>query len=316
VEPALRAALAERPFSGGETLDQLEAAIGRIAEMLEAVPEPERSELLEDAVFKVMTPSSSLRKLEKRVRQAALASATDERYARVAALAPEIRIDDLRGTLRFSIADEQEVMIEGTRRRVPVIARLLGGSLERALLTRSPEEFGAEARAALGAELERARAESQATAERISELVSERARRPLYNTRALRRIVARALSDAADLDEALERIEFEIAPFDRTASERERVRAMVEERGLIAYRDYFPRARGLKRELVLYAGPTNSGKTWRALNELAESESGAYLAPLRLLALEGQEEIEKRGRTASFITGEERDIREGARFVA
>jgi ATP-dependent RNA helicase SUPV3L1/SUV3 len=41
--------------------------------------------------------------------------------------------------------------------------------------------------------------------------------------------------------------------------------------------------------------------------------SGAYLAPLRLLALEGQEEIEKRGRTASFITGEERDIREDAR---
>jgi ATP-dependent RNA helicase SUPV3L1/SUV3 len=41
-----------------------------------------------------------------------------------------------------------------------------------------------------------------------------------------------------------------------------------------------------------------------------------YLAPLRLLALEGQEELEKRGVTASFVTGEERDIREAARFVA
>jgi ATP-dependent RNA helicase SUPV3L1/SUV3 len=106
------------------------------------------------------------------------------------------------------------------------------------------------------------------------------------------------------------------APLDREANERERVRALVEERGLIAYRDYFPRARALQRELVLYAGPTNSGKTWRALNDLVAGESGAYLAPLRLLALEGQEEIEKRGRVASFVTGEERDIREGASFVA
>ena len=72
----------------------------------------------------------------------------------------------------------------------------------------------------------------------------------------------------------------------------------------------------MQRELVFYAGPTNSGKTWRALNELVEGQSGVYLAPLRLLALEGQEEIEKRGKLASFLTGEERDIREGARFIA
>src|SRR5690606_5973336 len=107
-----------------------------------------------------------------------------------------------------------------------------------------------------------------------------------------------------------------IGPLDREAEQRERVRALVEERGLIAYRDYFPTARALKRELILYAGPTNSGKTWRALNDLVAGESGAYLAPLRLLALEGQEEIEKRGRESSFLTGEERDIREGAKFIA
>jgi ATP-dependent RNA helicase SUPV3L1/SUV3 len=85
--------------------------------------------------------------------------------------------------------------------------------------------------------------------------------------------------------------------------------------GVIAYRDYFPRARA-EPQLVLFVGPTNSGKTWHALNELVQHESGVYLAPLRLLALEGQEEIEKRGRVASFITGEERDIREGAGFIA
>ena len=86
-----------------------------------------------------------------------------------------------------------------------------------------------------------------------------------------------------------------------------------------AYADvatYYPLARTLKRELILYVGPTNSGKTWRALNALAETESGAYLAPLRLLALEGQEELEKRGRPTSFLTGEERDVRPEARFVS
>jgi ATP-dependent RNA helicase SUPV3L1/SUV3 len=67
---------------------------------------------------------------------------------------------------------------------------------------------------------------------------------------------------------------------------------------------------------VLYVGPTNSGKTYHALNELAERESGVYLAPLRLLALEGQEELEKRGRPTTFLTGEERDIREGATFYS
>ena len=79
---------------------------------------------------------------------------------------------------------------------------------------------------------------------------------------------------------------------------------------------YFPLARTLKRELVLYVGPTNSGKTWRSLNELAAAESGIYLAPLRLLALEGQEELEKRGKPTSFITGEERDLRPEARFIS
>ncbi|MBQ48753.1 MAG: hypothetical protein CMP10_15255, partial [Zetaproteobacteria bacterium] len=85
------------------------------------------------------------------------------------------------------------------------------------------------------------------------------------------------------------------------------------------YSDYpasWPIARELKRELVFFAGPTNSGKTYHALNALTENESGAYLAPLRLLALEGQEEIENRGKACSFLTGEERDLREGAEFMS
>jgi ATP-dependent RNA helicase SUPV3L1/SUV3 len=79
---------------------------------------------------------------------------------------------------------------------------------------------------------------------------------------------------------------------------------------------YYPLARGMARRVVLFVGPTNSGKTYRALNLLTASHRGAYLAPLRLLALEGQAEIEARGRPCSFLTGEERDLREDAPFVS
>jgi ATP-dependent RNA helicase SUPV3L1/SUV3 len=313
---ALLAAAAERPPVGGESPDGVEAVAERIADLLATVPEPAHSELLEELLARIPVPAASLRKLEKKVRQVALRVVSGDRVRAVAAVAPDIRIDDLRGTVRFSKAAEQEVRIEGTTYRVPVVARILGGALERSLITKPLDELVAEARQALDAELETARSVSRQAAHDIEALIQERVHRPLYNARSLRRSVARALRDAVDLEDALERIRYDIGPLDREAAERERVRAMVEEHGLIAYREYFPRARALHRELELYAGPTNSGKTWRALNELVAAGTGTYLAPLRLLALEGQDEIEKRGSTASFITGEERDIRDDAPFVA
>jgi ATP-dependent RNA helicase SUPV3L1/SUV3 len=316
VRDALLGAAGERPAVGGESPDQVEAAVGRMAELLAAVPEPGRSALLQEALRRIPEPTSSLRKLEKKIRQVAIRAVSDERLRALAQAAPEIMIEDLRGTVRFSRMAEQDVTIDGARYRVPVVARIVGGALERSLITRPADEFVAEARTALDAELERARAVTKRAAHGIEALVRERVQRPLYDMRALHRTVARALRMAVELEEALEQIRYEVGPLDREAAERERVRAMVEEHGLIAYRDYFPRARAMPRELILYAGPTNSGKTWRALNDLAAADTGAYLAPLRLLALEGQEEIEKRGRTSSYITGEERDIREGADFVA
>jgi ATP-dependent RNA helicase SUPV3L1/SUV3 len=309
-------AAADRPFVGGETEEEVGAAAERIADLLATIEEPDRSALLNDALAKFASASASLRKLEKRIRQAALGAAGAVRARAAVELAPDIRIDDLRGTLRFSLMTEAQVRIETTTYSVPVTARILGGGLERALLTKSPEEFVAEARPVLEAELARAVTETRAAAAAIDDVVRERAGRPLYDVRGMRRIVMRSIRDADDMAEALEQIEYQLRPLDREAEERERVRAMVEQRGLIAYRDYFPAARRLDRELVMYAGPTNSGKTWRALNDLVASGSGAYLAPLRLLALEGQEEIEKRGASSSFLTGEERDLREGAPFIA
>ena len=46
----------------------------------------------------------------------------------------------------------------------------------------------------------------------------------------------------------------------------------------------FPEARKMKRKFILHIGPTNSGKTYNALERLKTAESGVYLGPLRLLA--------------------------------
>ena len=57
--------------------------------------------------------------------------------------------------------------------------------------------------------------------------------------------------------------------------------------GLADYAAMFPAARVLSRKLVLHLGPTNSGKTHDAMVALCKAESGTYLAPLRLMAIEG-----------------------------
>lgn len=67
----------------------------------------------------------------------------------------------------------------------------------------------------------------------------------------------------------------------------------------------YPVARKLNRKLHFFVGPTNSGKTYEALSHLKKADCGTYLAPLRLLALEGYEELKKAGVKASLITGEE-----------
>lgn len=51
-------------------------------------------------------------------------------------------------------------------------------------------------------------------------------------------------------------------------------------------RDAYPAARQLKRRFVLHIGPTNSGKSYEALQKFQNAEKAVYLAPLRLLALE------------------------------
>ncbi|MEK8025456.1 helicase-related protein [Pseudaquabacterium rugosum] len=82
------------------------------------------------------------------------------------------------------------------------------------------------------------------------------------------------------------------------------------------YPDSFPKARELGRTVTLYVGPPNSGKTHAAFERLATAESGAYLAPLRLLALEGRDRLVARGVPCSLLTGEESVRIDGARAVS
>ena len=82
------------------------------------------------------------------------------------------------------------------------------------------------------------------------------------------------------------------------------------------FKNLFPLARSLKRQIVFHVGPTNSGKTYMALKALKEATTGYYLAPLRLLALEGYENLKADGIKASLITGEEEIIDEESTHIS
>jgi ATP-dependent RNA helicase SUPV3L1/SUV3 len=99
----------------------------------------------------------------------------------------------------------------------------------------------------------------------------------------------------------------------RRAAREQRIEAAS---GLREYLDAFPAARAMERRFVAYLGPTNSGKTHAAMSRLAAAATGRYLAPLRLLALEGYETLQERGVAVSLVTGEERLIDPAATHVA
>ena len=86
--------------------------------------------------------------------------------------------------------------------------------------------------------------------------------------------------------------------------------------GLGNFPTLFPAARAMQRKFIFFAGPTNSGKTHAGFELLIKAQSGLYLAPLRLLALEGQERIESAGVVCDLVTGEERVHRPNSRHIA
>ena len=80
--------------------------------------------------------------------------------------------------------------------------------------------------------------------------------------------------------------------------------------------EYRQRARWLDRKFILHVGPTNSGKTYDAIQALRKADTGVYLGPLRLLALEMFDTLNSYGALCELLTGEEFIRVPGARLTA
>ena len=104
--------------------------------------------------------------------------------------------------------------------------------------------------------------------------------------------------------------------WEHRVAELDTIDSLSSELAFQGYPDSFPKARRLDRRVRLFVGPPNSGKTHAAFERLATAESGAYLAPLRLLALEGRDRLVGRGVACSLLTGEENVAMDGARLVS
>lgn len=76
------------------------------------------------------------------------------------------------------------------------------------------------------------------------------------------------------------------------------------------------RGKRIERKFVLHVGPTNSGKTYHAIQALKKAESGVYLGPLRLLALEMFDSLNSQSFPCNLLTGEEKEEKEGAKYTA
>ena len=81
--------------------------------------------------------------------------------------------------------------------------------------------------------------------------------------------------------------------------------------------DLYSLARRLgPRNITLHIGPTNSGKTYAALEALKNCTRGLYCSPLRLLAWEVYEKMIAAGKPCELITGQEREAWAPPRDVA
>lgn len=79
---------------------------------------------------------------------------------------------------------------------------------------------------------------------------------------------------------------------------------------------WYPIARRKKRNVILHVGPTNSGKTYHALKQLESSSSGIYCGPLRLLAWEVAQRMNRAKVPCDLITGQEKEEVDGAKHKA
>lgn len=72
--------------------------------------------------------------------------------------------------------------------------------------------------------------------------------------------------------------------------------------------NWFPEARKITRKVIYHGGPTNSGKTYYALQELKKSKTGIYCCPLKLLANEIAIKINEEKPVCDIITGDYKEF--------
>lgn len=70
--------------------------------------------------------------------------------------------------------------------------------------------------------------------------------------------------------------------------------------------NWYSSARAINRKIIFHSGPTNSGKTYHAMERLLTAKSGVYCGPLKLLAAEVFHKANLRGTDCDLVTGEER----------
>lgn len=99
-------------------------------------------------------------------------------------------------------------------------------------------------------------------------------------------------------------------------SQQERLEAARQLLGQYDLSGLSQRAGQKQRRFILHVGPTNSGKTYEAMEALKNAISGAYLGPLRLLALEVFDKLNAEGCPCTLLTGEEYEPVPCARHVA
>ncbi|KAK0158519.1 hypothetical protein PV328_009513 [Microctonus aethiopoides] len=72
--------------------------------------------------------------------------------------------------------------------------------------------------------------------------------------------------------------------------------------------NWYPLARAKTRKVIFHAGPTNSGKTYHALERFRTAKSGVYCGPLKLLATEVYQKTNALDTACDLVTGEERQF--------
>jgi len=159
-------------------------------------------------------------------------------------------------------------------------------------------------------------------AELLAHLESLLARSRSFKSQHLESLLPRLLAECAVPQSPAQFAELKAAcsraqeRWEHRATELDTLEGLNSELAFQGYPDTFVKARNLQRNVTLYVGPPNSGKTYAAFERLAQAIDGAYLAPLRLLALEGRDRLVGRGVPCSLLTGEENVPAEGARVVS